>query len=202
MNCCIIEDNPLFRDALTALLHQIHSRLEVHSIDRVGHLSGLVLKHGVPDLVLLDLSLPDTLGCSGVHEIKASFPGCRIIAMSEARGQDVAQQCLDAGAELFLSKLVEVDALRRELRKVLAPGEQETVEPLKLTLRQWQMLAGIERGLSNRDIGSELGIAEHTVKVHLNRLFRLLGVRSRTQALREVRLRGVHLTLQGLSDQG
>ena len=65
-----------------------------------------------------------------------------------------------------------------------------------------RMLAGIERGLSNRDIGSELGIAEHTVKVHLNRLFRLLGVRSRTQALREVRLRGVHLTLQGLSDQG
>ena len=202
MNCCIIEDNPLFRDALAALLHQIHARCTVHGVDRVGHLSGLVLKHGAPELVLLDLSLPDTLGCSGVHEIKAAFPDCRVIAMDESRSLEIAQQCVDAGAESFLSKLVEVDALRSELRKVLVPGEQEAIEPLKLTLRQWQMLAGIERGLRNSDIGAELGIAEHTVKVHLNRLFRLLGVKSRTQALHEVRLRGVQLMPQGLSDQG
>lgn len=200
MNCCIIEDNPLFRDALAALLHQIHARCTVHGIDRVGHLSGLVLKHGAPELVLLDLSLPDTLGCSGVHEIKAAFPGCRIVVMDESRSQDIAQQCVAAGAESYLSKLLEVDALKVELRRLLAPDEQEAVEPLELTLRQRQLLMGIERGLNNRDIGAELGIAEHTVKVHLNRLFRKLGVKSRTQALREVRLRGVHLPLQGLSE--
>lgn len=199
MNCCIIEDNPLFRDALAALLHQIHARCTVHGIDRVGHLSGLVLKHGAPELVLLDLSLPDTLGCSGVHEIKAAFPGCRIVVMDESRSQDIAQQCVAAGAESYLSKLLEVDALKVELRRLLAPDEQEAVEPLELTLRQRQLLMGIERGLNNRDIGAELGIAEHTVKVHLNRLFRKLGVKSRTQALREVRLRGVHLS-QGLSE--
>ena len=120
--------------------------------------------------------------------------------MDESRSQDIAQQCVAAGAESYLSKLLEVDALKVELRRLLAPDEQEAVEPLELTLRQRQLLMGIERGLNNRDIGAELGIAEHTVKVHLNRLFRKLGVKSRTQALREVRLRGVHLPLQGLSE--
>ena len=200
MNCCIIDDNPLFRDALAALLHQLHRHLKVHCIDRVGHLSGLAHEHRIPDVVLLDLSLPDTLGCSGVHEIRAAFPGCRIVVMDESRSQDIAQQCVAAGAESYLSKLLEVDALKVELRRLLAPDEQEAVEPLELTLRQRQLLMGIERGLNNRDIGAELGIAEHTVKVHLNRLFRKLGVKSRTQALREVRLRGVHLPLQGLSE--
>ena len=195
MNCCIIEDNPLFRGAMVALLHQLHCHLKVHCIDRVGRLSGLVPKHGVPDLVLLDLTLPDTLGYSGVHEIRSAFPGCMIVVMGESRDQEEIQKCHDAGADLYISKLLEADALRAKLRQLIDPkAPVEAPLPLKLTKRQQQLVIAIENGLSNCGIGEALGIKEQTVKVHLNRLYRQLGVRSRTQAIREVRLRGVQLS--------
>ena len=195
MNCCIIEDNPLFRGAMAALLHQLHRHLTVHCIDRVGSLSGLVLKHGAPDLVLLDLTLPDTLGYSGVHEIRSAFPGCKIVVMGESREQEEIPKCRKAGADLYLSKLLEADALSAVLRQLINPNAPvETAPPLKLTRRQQQLLIAIENGLSNYGIGEALGIKEQTVKVHLNRLYRQLGVRSRTQAIREVRLRGVQLS--------
>lgn len=194
MNCCIIEDNPLFRGAMAALLHQLHRHLTVHCIDRVGSLSGLVLKHGAPDLVLLDLTLPDTLGYSGVHEIRFAFPQCRIAVMGESRCQEEIKRSYDAGADLYLSKLLEADAMRAVLRQFIDPNAPvEAAPPLKLTRRQQQLLIYIENGLSNCGIGEALGIKEQTVKVHLNRLYRQLGVRSRTQALREVRLRGSKL---------
>ena len=73
-------------------------------------------------------------------------------------------------------------------------GDGEDGEPTsetKLTKRQRQLIVMLDEGLSNRDIAERLGISEHTVKVHLWRLFRRLGVKSRTQTLHYARLNGL-----------
>ena len=69
--------------------------------------------------------------------------------------------------------------------------EESPLTNSKLSKRQVQLLAALEEGLSNRDIAERLGISEHTVKVHLWRLFRRLGVKSRTQAIHTARLNGL-----------
>ena len=61
----------------------------------------------------------------------------------------------------------------------------------RLSKRQVQLLAALDQGLSNREIAEHLGISEHTVKVHLWRLFRRLGVKSRTQAIHTARTNGL-----------
>jgi DNA-binding NarL/FixJ family response regulator len=75
-------------------------------------------------------------------------------------------------------------------------GSEEADEPAlasnsKLSKRQTQLIAMLDKGMSNRDIATDLEISEHTVKVHLWRLFRRLGVKSRTQALHYARTNGL-----------
>jgi DNA-binding NarL/FixJ family response regulator len=74
------------------------------------------------------------------------------------------------------------------------PGDDESVTAIgetKLSKRQKQLIVMLDRGLSNRDIAAELDISEHTVKVHLWRLFRRLDVKSRTQTLHFARMNGL-----------
>ena len=80
------------------------------------------------------------------------------------------------------------------LRALLsADGQFEELAPTdnKLSKRQKQLIVMLDRGLSNREIAEELGISEHTVKVHLWRLFRRLGVKSRTQTIHYARVHGL-----------
>jgi DNA-binding NarL/FixJ family response regulator len=82
------------------------------------------------------------------------------------------------------------------LRGLLMAGSEEGDEPAlannsKLSKRQTQLIAMLDKGMSNRDIATDLEISEHTVKVHLWRLFRRLGVKSRTQALHYARTNGL-----------
>jgi DNA-binding NarL/FixJ family response regulator len=69
--------------------------------------------------------------------------------------------------------------------------EELTPADSKLSKRQKQLIVMLDRGLSNREIADELGISEHTVKVHLWRLFRRLGVKSRTQTIHYARIHGM-----------
>ena len=85
--------------------------------------------------------------------------------------------------------------LKPTLRALIAPesefDESEMFGAIKLSKRQKQLIAMLDYGFSNREIATELGLSEHTVKVHLLRLFRRLSVNSRTQALHVARLNGL-----------
>jgi DNA-binding NarL/FixJ family response regulator len=102
---------------------------------------------------------------------------------------------LEAGDNLFLEKASPPNTIIDGLRTFLpAPEEAEaeasTAAPTKLSKRQKQLILMLDQGLSNRDIADKLTISEHTVKVHFWRLFRRLGVNSRTQALHFARTNG------------
>jgi DNA-binding NarL/FixJ family response regulator len=102
---------------------------------------------------------------------------------------------LEAGANLFLEKASPPNTIIEGLRTFLPTPKDEMSEggtsaPTKLSKRQKQLILMLDQGLSNKDIADKLTISEHTVKVHFWRLFRRLGVNSRTQALHFARTNG------------
>lgn len=195
MNVYLVEDNLIYRSAFAAILRDVLVGEQVWCSERVGGLPQLIAEHGSPDLIFLDMTLPDTMGASGILEIKRLYPHARVIALDESRSSELEHQCLQAGAEALLSKLFGAPAIQAALRALLSPGgpDEEPEKALTFTRRQSQLLAAIEKGRSNRDIADELGISEHTVKVHLWRLFQKMGVKSRTQAVYHLRSRGLDM---------
>ena len=160
----------------------------------MGGLDAAVRQHGAPDLICLDLKLPDTTGTSGVHEIKNLFPNTPLAVLSASPASDCEELCVDAGADIYVEKSAGAGEIGNALRALLAAdGQFEELAPTdnKLSKRQKQLIVMLDRGLSNRDIAAELSISEHTVKVHLWRLFRRLGVKSRTQTLHFARTHGL-----------
>ena len=115
-----------------------------------------------------------------------------IVVLSAAEAQDDQDLALEAGAQAFVAKSAGAAEIGRKLRSLLIKDTEEiTPPPEKLSKRQKQLVVMLDRGLSNRDIADELQISEHTVKVHLWRLFRRLNVKSRSQASHLARMRGL-----------
>lgn len=194
MSFFVIEDHPLYRESLATLLRRIRLGETVVELDRVGGLPASVKKHGAPEVICLDLTLSDSLGMSGVREVKHHYPNSLLIVVSEQSSDEIENQCLEAGADAYISKLSETKDLFLSLRTLLLPDstlDEDDLSASRLSKRQVQLLAALDQGLSNREIAEHLGISEHTVKVHLWRLFRRLGVKSRTQAIHTARTNGL-----------
>ncbi len=196
MTVYVIDDHPLMRDALTMLVQRVRPGLKVVSVAKLNSLEATVERQGIPELICLDLKLPDTLGLSGVHAVKAKFPNVPLVVVTGSDASECEAACLEAGANLFLEKASPPNTIIEGLRTFLpSPKEDEPAEgsvaaPTKLSKRQKQLILMLDQGLSNKDIADKLTISEHTVKVHFWRLFRRLGVNSRTQALHFARTNG------------
>lgn len=196
MTVYVIDDHPLMRDALTMLVQRVRPGLKVVSVAKLSSLEATVERQGTPELICLDLKLPDTLGLSGVHAVKAKFPDVPLVVVTGSEASECEAACLEAGANLFLEKASPPNTIIEGLRSLLpspeeeAPAEGSVAAPTKLSKRQKQLILMLDQGLSNKDIADKLTISEHTVKVHFWRLFRRLGVNSRTQALHFARTNG------------
>jgi DNA-binding NarL/FixJ family response regulator len=194
MNLYVIDDHPLMREAVVMLMRRLRPGANVVELERMGGLDAAVRQHGAPDLICLDLKLPDTTGTSGVHEVKNLFPETPLAVISASPSTDAEEVCIDAGADIYIEKSSGAGEIGNALRALLsADGQFEELAPTdnKLSKRQKQLIVMLDRGLSNREIAEELGISEHTVKVHLWRLFRRLGVKSRTQTIHYARVHGL-----------
>ena len=196
MTVYVIDDHPLMRDALTMLVQRVRPGLKVVSVAKLNSLEATVERQGTPELICLDLKLPDTLGLSGVHAVKAKFPDVPLVVVTGSEASECEAACLEAGANLFLEKASPPNTIIEGLRTFLPSPKEEGVAtgavpaPTKLSKRQKQLILMLDQGLSNKDIADKLTISEHTVKVHFWRLFRRLGVNSRTQALHFARTNG------------
>lgn len=181
----VIEDHPLMREALGGLIRRLRPSAKVIEIERMSNTVNMVVEHGEAHLVCLDLKMPDTNGVSAVREIRHLMPNTVIVVVSASSASDYAELTREVGANAYVEKSANAHEIGRVLLQYLS---EETVEgtaanvPIKLSKRQKQLLILLDRGLSNRDIATDLEISEHTVKVHLWRLFRRLNVKSRSQA--------------------
>src|SRR5882724_2972922 len=172
----IVEDHPLFRDAL---IHLVRGALpQVVPVAANSAEEGLRLVVTLDDvrLVLLDPGLPGMNGAEAIAAFCKALPEAGLIAVSASEDRRDAMAALRAGARIFVSKAVSTDALRNLLRRVLA-GEVDKPEwitphgtnsledepSLVLTPRQREILSLLAQGHSNKEIGLRLGLAEITV---------------------------------------
>ena len=197
MTVYVIDDHPLMRDALTMLVHRVKPGLKIIPIHKLNVVESTVEKNGAPELFCLDLQLPDTLGMSGVQLLKAKYPDVPLAVVTSSSAIEFEERCLQAGADVFIEKSSNPAQIIAALKSLLITEEESeeeaanpTAGPTKLSKRQKQLILMLDQGLSNRDIAEKLDISEHTVKVHFWRLFRRLGVNSRTQALHFARTNG------------
>lgn len=195
MSLYVIDDHPLMREAMVMLLRRMWTMDKIIELPQLSGLDEAVATHGEPTLLCLDLKLPDTFGLSGVQQVRARYPNTPLAVISGSSAAELEALCLEAGADIYLEKSSGSSEIAAALRALLPStgdeAEGETAGPGKLSKRQAQLLTMLDQGLSNRDIAERIGISEHTVKVHLWRLFRRLGVKSRTQALHYARNNGL-----------
>lgn len=198
MSVFVIDDHPLMRSALSLLLRQHWPELVVHELGCWADLAPALERLGPPRLFCLDLKLPDTQGLASIRQLARKHPDVPVAVISAASANDKAQACLRAGARLYIEKSAQASAIAQALGGLLNIGSSHTAPAsapaFKLSRRQSELLHMLNQGLSNRDMAEKAGISEHTVKVHLWRLFRRLEVNSRTQALHQARQLGLLLT--------
>ncbi|MHB1198919.1 MAG: LuxR C-terminal-related transcriptional regulator [Polaromonas sp.] len=193
MSIFVIDDHPLMRDAVVMLIRRLRSQATVIELDRLDAVMPAARQHGAPELVCLDLKLPDAIGVAGVRELKQQFPDAPLIVLSAAPAEEFEDLAIEAGADAYIQKSAGATEIANVLRVFLS-GELEpypSVPTEKVSKRQKQLLVMIDKGMSNRDIAEELQISEHTVKVHLWRLFKRLNVKNRSQASHLARTQGL-----------
>jgi DNA-binding NarL/FixJ family response regulator len=194
MSLFIIDDHPLVRQAIGMLLRRLRPTSVVVELEKFSELPAAIIKHGTPELFVLDLLLPGVKGTSAVHDTKAMYPEVPLVVRSAMPAGEAEETCIEAGADLYIEKSSppnDISAAIQGLMSADANFEEMAPTDTKLSKRQKQLIVMLDRGLSNRDIAAELSISEHTVKVHLWRLFRRLGVKSRTQTLHFARTHGL-----------
>ncbi len=198
MSLYVIDDHPLVRQAIGMLLRRLRPASKVVELEKLSELQAAIIKNGAPELFVLDLLLPGVKGASAVSDIKSLYPEIPLAVISAMPAGEAEETCIEAGADLYLEKSAPAQDISSGLQGLLAadvtPGEEDAATApgdTKLSKRQKQLILMLDRGLSNRDIATELSISEHTVKVHLWRLFRRLGVKSRTQTLHFARTHGL-----------
>ena len=189
----VIDDHPLMREAIVMLLRRVRPGTELIELSQLSELEPAIAKGSAPELFCLDLKLPDTLGLSGVRLVSNQFPDVPLAVISATPASDMEEWCREAGADVYIEKSAGAAEIVNALRLMLqGDSEMGGLEDItRLSKRQKQLLIMLDEGLSNREIAERLGISEHTVKVHLWRLFRRLGVKSRTQTLHFARRHGL-----------
>ena len=148
-----------------------------------------------PDVVLLDIRMPQMDGLTCIELIRARHPKVKVVALSVFNDPDHIQAALKRGASGYIVKSVNPLDLPSALRQALEgtvyhalgmPEDQgdSAANGAGLTERELAILKAVARGLSNQAIGKELWVTEQTVKFHLTNIYRKLGVANRTEATR------------------
>lgn len=201
----LVDDHTLLRRGLVALLGQ---QPDLRVVGEAGDAAEAQhrLPAARPDVILLDNHLPGVRGVDAIADLRAAAGGARVVMLTVSEHAEDLAAALRAGAAGYLLKTIEgealADAIRRAARgeSVLspemmgklvsafreqgaAPPEPEPEAPdTPLSPREEEVLREIAQGASNKEIARTLGIAETTVKIHVQHILRKLGLSSRVQA--------------------
>lgn len=198
----IADDHDLFREGLKQLLETVED-LTVVGEASTGRQAVLLVEKHRPDVVLMDISMPEMDGIEATETIVARGLNTPVIVLTMYADDEYAIHAIRAGAKGYLLKSSRSDevirairlaaaggsaidpalgaVLMREFQRLLNRSPGETKQ--QLSSREQQFLELLVRGHNNRQIASELELAESTVKNNLSALFQKIGVRDRTQAV-------------------
>jgi DNA-binding NarL/FixJ family response regulator len=205
MKILVADDHPLYREAASLQIQRIfpEARIDqVTSLDDGWHLAEQA--GGAYDLFLIDFHMPG-MSIAAIAKLVERFPGIPVAVISGTAQHSEIRAAIQSGARGFIPKTATGDHLALALKLLLAGGTSVPAEVLLgsdddeeprlnveggvaadwqslLTDREQEVLKGVVRGLSNKEIGRELNLAEVTVKLHLRGVFRKMGARSRADA--------------------
>ena len=197
------DDHPIVRDGLNAVIND-QPDMEVVAEAANGKEAVELARQHRPDVMLIDLRMPQMNGVEAINTIRAEWPQARVIILTTYDGDEDIYRALQAGAQAYLLKgmprtelldtIRAVHAGHKRLPPEIAAKLAERISASELTERELDVLKLIVKGNSNRAIGERLAITEGTVKAHVNSVLGKLGVNDRTQAVTEAMRRGiVHL---------
>ena len=196
----VVDDHSLLRTGVANIINQ-ETDLEVVAEAANGRDAIDAFLHHHPDVVLMDLRMPEMEGVEAIRRIREIDPQARVVVLTTYDADEDIARALQAGAKAYILKDIAADALVACVRDVLAgktylaPAAAaklaEHVTQVQLTPRELAALQLLANGHSNKEIATSLGISERTVKSHLAHLFEKLQVTSRTEAVRVATRRGL-----------
>ena len=199
----IVDDHTLFRKGLINLIQQ-HKDFDVVGEAKDGREGVLLAKSLSPDVILMDVEMPQMNGIQATQAIRKTNPDVRIMMLTVSEEDEDLFSAIKAGAKGYLVKDVEPEQLIRAI-ELLAKGEaviphamaskvltefnnisklkQNTqgTEAKPLTAREQDVLRLLAKGETNKEIGNHLYISEHTVKIHLRNILKKLHMNNRIQ---------------------
>jgi DNA-binding NarL/FixJ family response regulator len=199
----LVDDHPVVRVGLRGMLA---AAPDIEVVGEAGSGNEAVVLAGTlaPDVVLMDLRMPEVDGVTATERIRAVRPETRVVVLTTYDTDTDILRAIEAGAAGYLLKDASLDTLADAVRAaargetVLAPpvaarlvDRMRTPTGETLTPRETEVLALVARGLSNADIGRRLYIGGATVKTHLLRIFAKLDVNDRTAAVTVAMSRGL-----------
>lgn len=199
----IVDDHPLFCEALCLTLQAVAEISQVETVDCLDAAMERLSTGARPDVIVLDLNLPDVTGIDGLVRLKTIAGDSPIIVVSSLTGERIIEAAYQAGAAGFVPKHSGRETFRRAFGEIRAGGtflpegftrsgagakattlrEKALARLALLTRQQARILQLICEGKLNKQIAYELAISETTVKAHITAIMRKLGTQRRTQAV-------------------
>ena len=199
-NILIVDEHPLFVEALEQVIQNTFDDAAVSKATSIETARAVLDEESGFDLVLLDLSMPDTRGLEGVIELRTRYPKVPIVVVSALEDARIIHEVMQCGVAGYISKSTRGGELGRALQDVMdgtvvlpkgyqppAPSAATDLAAriATLTPQQVRVLHMLRQGLLNKQIAFDLGVGETTVKAHVSEILRKLKVNSRTQAVIE-----------------
>lgn len=201
MRLIIADDHALFRQSLAGLLaargHEVIAEAANgrEAVAQVGRLR--------PDVVLMDLSMPEVDGLTATRLISADFPGVKVVILTASDDDQNLFEAIRSGAQGYLLKNLDADAFfaqldgvargepaitpalaRRLMRELSSPRKESAHDPDALTARELEVLQCLVSGVtSNRNLAERLGVSENTIKFHVRNILDKLHLSNRAQVV-------------------
>ncbi len=200
----VVDDHPVVRHGLMAILRW-EQDIELAGEAADGAEAVRLILEQRPDVVLLDLRLPQLSGIEVMRRVRSQAPNTRFLVLTTYDTDEYIAPALAAGAQGYLLKDAEPDELARAIHALMQGGA--ALEPSVaarvlgrmaadesgegLSDRELEVLRLLPSGASNKAIANQLGLSENTVKSHISHIFAKLGVQSRAEAVSEAIRRGL-----------
>ncbi len=195
----LVDDHDMVRRGLATFL-KVNPDLELVGEARDGAEALAVCNRVKPDVILMDLVMPEMGGAEATRAILQNWPDVKIIALTSFQEKDLIHEALQAGATGYLLKNVTVEELAAAVRSAYAgqltlapeavqallqsPADTEPTGPAyDLTDREMEVLILLVEGLNNREIAERLYVSRATAKAHVSHIFNKLGVSNRAEAI-------------------
>jgi len=193
----LVDDHTMVRRGLATFL-KVHDDLQLAGEADSGEAAVEVCAQVMPDVILMDLVLPEMDGAATTRLIRRQFPQVQVLALTSFKDGELIKNALEAGAIGYLLKDVSADELARAIRAAhagratLSPeaaqalvetANQPPAPGLDLTEREREVLGLMIEGLNNTQIAGRLTVSPSTIKSHVSSILAKLGVASRTEAV-------------------